>query len=35
MFHCLGLEPNHELHTSTGRPIQIFREGKIIEKLLA
>jgi hypothetical protein len=35
MFHCLGLEPSHELQTSTGRPIQLFREGKIIDKLLA
>jgi hypothetical protein len=35
MFHCLGLEPAHELQTTTGRPIQLFREGKVIEKLLA
>jgi len=35
MFHCLGLDPHHELQTSTGRPMAIFREGKIIDKLLA
>ncbi len=35
MFQCLGLDPHHELQTSTGRPIQIFREAKVVEKLLA
>ena len=35
IFHCLGLDPHHELQTPTGRPIQLFREGKAIEKLLA
>ena len=35
MFHCLGLDSHFELQTSTGRPMQIFREGKVIEKLLA
>jgi hypothetical protein len=34
MFRCLGIDPHHEEHTSTGRPIQLFREGKVIEKLL-
>jgi hypothetical protein len=35
LFHCLGIDPHKELTTSTGRPIQLFREGRIIEKLLA
>jgi hypothetical protein len=35
VFHCLGINPHQELMTSTGRPIQLFREGKVIEKLLA
>jgi uncharacterized protein (DUF1501 family) len=34
IFHCLGLDPHAELQTSTGRPVQLFREGKVIEKLL-
>jgi hypothetical protein len=35
LFHCLGIDPHAELMTSTGRPIQLFREGRVIEKLLA
>jgi hypothetical protein len=35
LFHCLGIDPHLELTTSTGRPIQLFREGKVVEKLLA
>ena len=35
MFHNLGIDPHQELQTSTGRPVQLFREGKVIEKLLA
>lgn len=35
IFHCLGLDPHQELMTPTGRPIQLFREGKVVEKLLA
>jgi hypothetical protein len=35
MFHCLGIDPHQELTTATGRPIQLFREGRIVEKLLA
>jgi uncharacterized protein (DUF1501 family) len=35
LFHCLGLDPHQELKTPTGRPIQFFREGKVIDKLLA
>jgi hypothetical protein len=35
LFHCLGIDPHQELMTPTGRPIQLFREGKVVEKLLA
>ena len=35
IFHNLGIDPHTELSTSTGRPIQLFREGHVIEKLLA
>jgi hypothetical protein len=35
VFRCLGIDPHKELTTATGRPIQLFREGKVIEKLLA
>ena len=35
MFHCLGIDPHQELITPSARPIQLFREGKVIEKLLA
>jgi hypothetical protein len=35
LFHCLGIDPHRELTTFTGRPIQLFREGRVVEKLLA
>jgi uncharacterized protein (DUF1501 family) len=35
VFSALGIDPHSELQTPTGRPIQLFREGKIVEKLLA
>jgi hypothetical protein len=35
IFQQLGIDPKQELQTSTGRPIQLFREGRVIEKLLA
>ncbi len=34
LFHALGLDPHQELNSPTGRPIQLFREGKVIDKLL-
>ncbi|HJZ57144.1 MAG TPA: DUF1501 domain-containing protein [Gemmataceae bacterium] len=34
IFSQLGIDPHMELQTSTGRPIQLFREGKVIEKLV-
>jgi hypothetical protein len=35
LFSCLGIDPHRELTTSSGRPIQLFREGKVVRKLLA
>jgi hypothetical protein len=35
LFHCLGIDPHMELMTTSGRPIQLFREGKVLRKLLA
>ena len=35
LFQALGLDPHQELQSPTGRPIQLFREGKPIEKLMA
>jgi uncharacterized protein (DUF1501 family) len=35
VFQQLGINPHQELMTPTGRPIQLFREGRVIEKLLA
>jgi uncharacterized protein (DUF1501 family) len=35
VFQCLGVDPHQELKTGTGRPIQLFREGRTIQKLLA
>ena len=35
IFHRLGIDPHTELMTSGNRPIQLFREGRVVEKLLA
>jgi hypothetical protein len=35
IFHALGIGPHLELSTPTGRPVQLFREGRVVEKLLA
>ncbi len=35
IVHCLGIDPHAELQTPTGRPVQLFREGKVVEGLLA
>jgi hypothetical protein len=35
VFHQLGIDPMHELMTSTGRPIQLFREGKVLSKIIS
>jgi hypothetical protein len=34
IFHQLGIDPHLEMQTATGRPIQLFREGRVIEKLI-
>jgi len=34
IFHQLGIDPHTELQTPTGRPVQLFREGKVVEKLV-
>jgi hypothetical protein len=34
IFQQLGIDPHRELQTPTGRPVQLFREGKVVEKLL-
>jgi hypothetical protein len=35
IFQQLGIPSTTELQTPTGRPVQLFREGKAIEKLIA
>jgi hypothetical protein len=35
VFNLLGIDPKTELQTPTGRPVQLFREGKVVETLLA
>jgi len=35
IFQCLGVDPHLELQTHAGRPVQLFREGRVVEKLLA
>jgi hypothetical protein len=35
IFHSLGLDPHQELQTPTGRPMQLFREGRVVNRLLA
>ena len=34
IFRQLGIDPHSELQSGTGRPMQLFREGKVIEKLV-
>ena len=34
VFTQLGIDPHTELQTSTGRPIQLFREGRAIPRLI-
>jgi len=35
LFHCLGIDPHQELMTPTGRPLQLFRDARAIDKMLA
>lgn len=32
-YHCLGIDHTKEYHTTTGRPVMIVRDGRIIEPL--
>ena len=34
IYHCLGIDPHQELQTGSGRPVTLFREGKVIDRLL-
>jgi hypothetical protein len=34
IFNQLGIDPATEMQTPTGRPVQLFREGKVIDKLI-
>ncbi|MGF1577886.1 MAG: DUF1501 domain-containing protein [Gemmataceae bacterium] len=34
IFRQLGIDPHHELMTATNRPIQLFREGNVVNDLL-
>ncbi len=31
---ALGINPQHEYHTATGRPVQIIRDGQVIRRLM-
>ena len=35
IFHRLGFGPRHEVTTAGGRPIAIFREGRVLDSLIA
>jgi hypothetical protein len=35
IFHALGFEPGHEVQTASGRRMPLFRDGRVIEALLA
>ena len=34
LFNNLGLDPHQEMQTPTGRPVQLFREGRVVPNLL-
>lgn len=34
VLSLLGIEPTREVHTLTGRPVALFREGKVIDALI-
>ena len=34
VFQQLGIDPHQELQTPTGRPVQLFREGRVIPRLI-
>jgi hypothetical protein len=34
IFHLLGMPPTHEVQTTSGRPVPIVREGRVIRELI-
>jgi hypothetical protein len=34
IFHNLGIDPHRELMTPSGRPVQLFRDGQVLQRLL-
>jgi hypothetical protein len=34
IFHALGFEPTHEVLTTSGRRMMVFREGKVMEEMV-
>jgi hypothetical protein len=34
LFHNLGIDPHRELMTPSGRPVQLFRDGEVLQRLL-
>jgi hypothetical protein len=34
IFHALGVPPTHEVQTPSGRPLAIFRDGRVLEALV-
>jgi uncharacterized protein (DUF1501 family) len=35
MFHCLGINPDHEFLTPEGRPVKVTNNGRVIQSLFA
>jgi hypothetical protein len=35
IFHALGIEPSHEVLTTSGRRMMVFREGRVIEGMVS
>jgi hypothetical protein len=35
IFSLLGVDPKHRLNTADGRPIEVSRDGQIIQELVA
>jgi uncharacterized protein (DUF1501 family) len=34
LLSLLGIKPTHEIHTPSGRPVPVFKEGKVIESIV-
>jgi len=35
IYTLLGIDPDHQLYTSDGRPVAVSAEGEVIEELMA